>query len=823
MRIFSHKYLLLLLMLNTTLFASLANKSAMVFYGKDISYPMVGIHDYIIVQPDLTDTSRDGFSLYSKQMYAYVSVGEISSEVKEFSLIPKKWILSENRAWDSKVLDIKNRDYQEFLFTKVMDPLIAKGFHNFFFDTLDSYQIVAKTDAQRKSYKKALVAFIHQFKKRYPKSKLIINRGFEIIDEIHKEIEAVLFESYYYGLNPKDLFYDRIDDSARTWLDIHIKKIQKYGLDVICLDYLESEDVELSQQTAKDIIKKGMIPYISTKELTSYGYSSKDALAREILVLVDESHTLRDKTSAHLYGSVVFEYLGYIAKLHDVSKSLPKLSDIQKYAAVVVWLPAVVEDTEKLFNWLDEINALDIKIAFVDGFGMGVENDFFKELGIDSFNVGKESRAKIMHSDKMIGFEGKATNPISNKYIQSNSSQKLLIYKNEKAQEHTPAALMPWGGYAVGSAFMSHVSGEKTWIINPFEFFQKALSLKPLPVPDVTTENGNRIFYTMLSTTGFDKSVEGKGDLLAGDTIINEVLKKYQLPQTIISQDDSSIISKITSLKSIQSYKTSDLQIKKGSTNISRTHPWQSHLGPLSIENNNKREIYASFENERFYTNSWNGPFWGFKKVIQSFELTNIPRRFKPIGVHYQMLSGSKHASLTALKSIFDWSVKQDITPLYASEYIPKVREFYNVSITNEKDTWLTAGMKELKSLRLPKEYKGVDFKTSKSVLGLSSHKDNRYISLDREQNHIISLKTKKGSKQPYLIRANAKVIAHKRSAKSQTIEFDGHVALKLSWFLPNGCHITTSPKERKRTIDKSVIHLEFQNSTKASVNVICK
>ena len=109
------RFIFVFLFVYSSLFGALSDKSAIVYYGDKISYPMVGVHDYIIVQPDLTNTNTHGFSVYKEKMYAYVSIGEIDKTIPEYKKIKKEWILAENKVWDSKVLDIKNPQYQHFL------------------------------------------------------------------------------------------------------------------------------------------------------------------------------------------------------------------------------------------------------------------------------------------------------------------------------------------------------------------------------------------------------------------------------------------------------------------------------------------------------------------------------------------------------------------------------------------------------------------------------------------------------------------------------------------------------------------------------------
>jgi len=246
-------------------------RNALVYYGKDLDYQKASRNDYIIIQPDYIDTNESNFLKYRDKMYAYISVCEISPYIKEYKKIDKDWILSENENWGSLVLDITNKEYQEFLFKEMIEPRLSLGFKNFFFDTLDSYQLVCKSDTQREKYKIALIEFITLFHQTYPTAKLIINRGFEIIESIYNYVEAILFESYYFGLGSQKKPYEKVTDVDKMWLDIQIKKIQSYSLPIISLEYLEESDMDKAVEAIKMIRSKGMIPYVSNRELNIYG------------------------------------------------------------------------------------------------------------------------------------------------------------------------------------------------------------------------------------------------------------------------------------------------------------------------------------------------------------------------------------------------------------------------------------------------------------------------------------------------------------------------------------------------------------------------
>jgi len=134
--------LFLLVVPSPLLRADTPSKSAIVYYGADPSWPMLGVHDYIILDPDNVPTDAPGFDSYRERVYAYVSLGESQKDRNYYRRLLKKWKLGKNRTWKSDIMDLSNREYRHFLLVKVIEPLYRRGFRNFFFDTLDSHQLV---------------------------------------------------------------------------------------------------------------------------------------------------------------------------------------------------------------------------------------------------------------------------------------------------------------------------------------------------------------------------------------------------------------------------------------------------------------------------------------------------------------------------------------------------------------------------------------------------------------------------------------------------------------------------------------------------------
>ncbi len=910
-----NRYIFIFIILTTSLFGALQDKSAVVYYGNKISYPMVGIHDYIIVQPSLTNTYTHGFDIYKDKMYAYVSIGEIDKNIKEYKLLKKEWILTQNKAWSSDVLDLTNPEYREFLFTHMIEPQMRRGFKNFFFDTLDSYQLAVETDKQREKSKSALAKFINEFHTRYPDSKLIINRGFEIIDRIHNAVTAVLFESYYRGLNGPNLDYKKVSDSDRAWLDIYLKKIKSYGLDVIAVDYLEANKIKNSDLVIQKLQKKGFIPFISTKELTTYGRSSKNAIKREIFTLIDERVVDRIEQSAHTLGAMPLEYLGYIEKLQNIKKPLPSMQEIQHYAGVIIWLREDPEDPQRLAKWILAVKESGVKILFASNFPV---NDpiFFKKLDIElkDFQVEKNQKSKIFYKDKIIGYEIEPFLSEEINYYHIKTGKALLTIADNINQKSTLAAIMPWGGYAVEGAFAVEIMNDNIWVVNPFELFTRALRLKPLVVPDVTTKNGKRILFTHIDGDGIMNRVEWNTKLFSGDTILNDILKKYPIPHSVsvigaeidsnglypaIAEQLQDIVKEMYALKNVEpathtfthpffwskivdghlpekyhlkvknynfsvdreigvslkninrryvtkngikantvfwsgdcqphekaleyTYKRKILNINGGDTYITNTHPWLAYIAPLGLQRGDYYQIYTGAQNENIFTHEWLGPFWGFKKVIQTFKLTNSPRRFKPIDVYYHLYSGSKRASLNALQYVFDWAIKQDVNPIFTSEYIPKVMDYYTVSMSEDNGTLLVEGMKNIKTLRVEKENAGIDFKVSKNILGVRDFEKHTYFHVGKDSEVLFKeVEDNRFKNNPYLISANGKVDTKIFNSSSLKMNFSSYLPLRLTFNLPKGCKLTSSKKVH-RDKNGTTLSLKYKSTKKVNIDVQCK
>ncbi|MGY8875065.1 MAG: endo alpha-1,4 polygalactosaminidase, partial [Pseudoalteromonas sp.] len=83
------------------------------------------------------------------------------------------------------------------------------------------------------------------------------------------------------------------------------------------------------------------------------------------------------------------------------------------------------------------------------------------------------------------------------------------------------------------------------------------------------------------------------------------------------------------------------LNVNGGNTDVNADNPSLSHISPIGRpERDLLYQIYAPILNENVYTNLWHGPYYGFRRLTETFEITEKPYRLKPYTIYYHFYSG---------------------------------------------------------------------------------------------------------------------------------------------------------------------------------------
>lgn len=840
--------------------------------------------DIVVVDPDAVGITPNRYKSPHSELFAYVSVGEADPHRSFFAKLDPAWLIADNVAWKSKVVDLANPAWRAFFLDEVLEPLWTAGYRGFFLDTLDSYQLIADKDRQRQ-LEAGLVTLLRSIKQRHPEARLIFNRGFEVLEQVKDLPFAVAAESLFRNFDPASGRYGEVTEADRVWLLSRLAEVRKIGLPVISIEYVAPGERELARATARKVSELGYIPWVTDKDLSTLGIGRVEVLPRTILGLYD-GREAPDRVYTNLLrlAAMPLNHLGYRLELHDMRMPLPTTPLAGRYAGVVVWPYADDSGKEQdLLGWIvDHVLPSGVRLVFLERFGIPPE-----KLAAALKLAYQPSRQipptlEIIRHAALMGFELPLT-ARSEPFVPLRviDGQPLVTVGSAGSALSDPVAVTSWGGYALAPYLIaSNLAGNTRWVLDPFEFFSRALGAGPQPVPDVTTENGRRLLLTHIDADGFESRVERHNGPLAVTELRETVLKKYRIPTTF-SVITSSLgdqghnpqqaahlqeeARKIYRLPWIEAgshtfshpfywqntefakgiYKMQYLPIagyrldlhqeivgstrfinttllppgKKvkllqwsgdcapgadalaivqesglgningGSTVITRSNNSLTLVAPLGVERNGYFQVFAPNQNENVYTNDWTGPFYGYRRVIETFQLTDLPRRLKPINIYYHVYSLTKEASKRALDEVYTWALAQATNPIFTSAYVDKVMDFNRTVIARQGDGWLVRNLGALRELRLPRAAGYPDLHRSRNLIGYSDHGDSRYLHLGPGGEALVVLSVKP-PELPYVESVGGEVTFFERFSHGIRMRINARRATTIRLGAAGGCRL---------------------------------
>jgi polysaccharide biosynthesis protein PelA len=192
-------------------------------------------------------------------------------------------------------------------------------------------------------------------------------------------------------------------------------------------------------------------------------------------------------------------------------------------------------------------------------------------------------------------------------------------------------------------------------------------------------------------------------------------------------------------------------------------------------------QIYSQEQNENVYTNEWRGPFYGFRRVIDSFKFTDAPRRLKPINIYYHFYSGTKLASVNALHEVYRYAAAQDTLPVFVSEACARIDEYFRMTLARRLDgNWEVRGGGTLRTVRIDKRLGWPNIAGSEGVVGVEDLAQGRYVALSGASHATLALQGDRPT-LPHLVSANASVVSWVRDRDTVTFRLKGHLPVDMT------------------------------------------
>lgn len=252
------------------------------------------------------------------------------------------------------------------------------------------------------------------------------------------------------------------------------------------------------------------------------------------------------------------------------------------------------------------------------------------------------------------------------------------------------------------------------------------------------------------------------------------------------------------------------LAMNGGDNVMTRSNPSLLAAAGLGLLREGQLQVFAPMQNENVYTNEWTGPFYGYQRVIETFELTGSPRRLKPINIYYHTYAASKPASLAALRKVYAWALAQATTPVTASDYIRKVRDFHGLAIARDwrvaEPRWRIRSDGHLLSLRLPSG-SAIAWSASPNIAGAAPGPQSTFVHLASAQAELQLAAQAGAARNPYVLEANGRLSRLTRAPGRLDFVLTSYVPPSFRLAHAEGCRVQIDGREVRPTGGELVFH----------------
>lgn len=217
--------------------------------------------------PDLVPLARSG-----KTLLGYLSLGEVEDYRSYYRAVRAEGILlQENQNWQgSFFVDARDARWKRRVLDDLVPKILAGGFDGVFLDTLDNPPHLERTDPVKyRGMTGAAADLVRSIRHRYPRIRIMVNRGYELLPSVERDIDFVLGESVFadydfaaksYRMVPRELYQEQVRI-------LKAAKGRQPALEVFTLDYWNPGDPAGIARIYTEQRRNGFSPYVATVEL----------------------------------------------------------------------------------------------------------------------------------------------------------------------------------------------------------------------------------------------------------------------------------------------------------------------------------------------------------------------------------------------------------------------------------------------------------------------------------------------------------------------------------------------------------------------------
>jgi uncharacterized protein (TIGR01370 family) len=205
-------------------------------------------------------------------LLGYVSFGEVERSRPYFAALEKAGALrAANPNWpDARLADLRHPAWRSAVLDRLVPAILALGYDGIFIDTMDNAEAMERQDpVANKGMVTAGVSLIAAVRARFPKIRIMLNRGYALLPDVAPKIDYLLGEAMASRWNFTAKHYELLSDSDWAWQAGRLRAAQARNpaLSLMTLDYWDSGDAKQVAALYARERAAGFSPYVATLAL----------------------------------------------------------------------------------------------------------------------------------------------------------------------------------------------------------------------------------------------------------------------------------------------------------------------------------------------------------------------------------------------------------------------------------------------------------------------------------------------------------------------------------------------------------------------------
>lgn len=615
-------------------------------------------------------------------------------------------------------------------------------------------------------------------------------------------------------------------DGAAEWRPVvetqqiarRIRAVQVHGMRVFAVDYAARDNRDAAREAAQRLVGIGALPFITTPDLDGVNLGPLVEVSRRVLVLHgwDEKHAgqpalnAEDTATALLFRKPL-EWLGRGLDFR-LARGVSFLPEDQDFSAVILD-PSLCLDAEQqrmLAAWLPSLSARGIPVLLT---GMPFTDEVARHLVLQQLGLGGSAeivprlvKADFASVDRPLlnqqaqpvahafGFLDLAAPPNSHVVLALRGTDSL-------GHEHRfdQVFLTRWGAACLGGFELA--AAQIDWPT----FLASWLGGAAMPVPDTTTREGRRVFYSHIDSAGFSTPSTLPGFPLCAEAMRDRILNRYVLPVTVsVCEADLRcwLPGQQAENETLMEHVARSIfelpQVQAASNSFSRPKQWAAGAAISSRLNERAKSVRFDMEREiagsmtyihrrllpvgkevnlmlwpgdsrptpealRFCEALHIGQLSGSARAVagahSAVSLSDDSVRMSPVALRCSFDDARTAGSIDALVKTFDGCAGLPLHAMTAAAYAASVSDARATRILRVSERhWIVINQGDCRTFRLPRSSGVPDMARCEGVSGYTTHQGQLYIhTLGRERTEIV-LTSAEQTNRLHLVESSAQV-----------------------------------------------------------------